>query len=96
MGDSWFYRTLTLLGSGPSRLIQTHDAQPLPAPPPLGDAHAFAQLSLKLTPAGERVLAGKADRVQLLGIDRWLGGTHLTPAAIWRWDTATRTLHQLI
>jgi len=38
------------------------------------------------------VLAGQADRVALLGIDRWLGGTHLTPAATWRWDPATGQL----
>jgi DNA-binding transcriptional MerR regulator len=30
------------------------------------------------------VLAGRADRVELLGIDRWVGGTHLVPGAVWR------------
>jgi hypothetical protein len=45
-----------------------------------------------LTPAGHQVLAAKADRVALLGIDRWLGGTHLTPTATWRWDPATEKL----
>lgn len=42
----------------------------------------------ELTAAGQACLAGRADRVALTGgIDRWLGGTHLTgtePA--WRWD----------
>jgi len=38
------------------------------------------------------VLAGQADRVALLGIDRWLGGTHLTPATAWRWDPVTGQL----
>jgi hypothetical protein len=32
------------------------------------------------------VLAGTADRVALLGIDRWVGGTHLRPGRLWRWD----------
>ena len=31
---------------------------------------------------------GEADRVELLGIDRWVGGTHITPGNIWRWDAA--------
>lgn len=31
-----------------------------------------------LTPAGQRVLAGEADARQLNGLDRWLGGVHLT------------------
>lgn len=30
--------------------------EPLPSAPPLGDAHVFGALSLKLTRAGERVL----------------------------------------
>jgi hypothetical protein len=33
---------------------------------------------ITLTAAGERVLAGKTDARQLNGIDRWLGGVHLT------------------
>ena len=34
----------------------------------------------------------EADRVALLGLDRWLGGTHLTAAAAWRWDPAAGLL----
>lgn len=42
---------------------------------------------LALTPAGEAVLEGTADRVERCGLDRWLGGVHLrSPGAIWRWD----------
>jgi hypothetical protein len=32
------------------------------------------------------VLRGEADRVELLGIDRWIGGVHITPQNVWRWD----------
>jgi hypothetical protein len=42
--------------------------------------------SAEITDAGRRVLAGEVDRVELLGIDRWVGGTHLVPGAVWRWD----------
>src|SRR6185295_13170588 len=31
---------------------------------------------LRLTANGERTLSGEGDRVDLLGIDRWVGGTH--------------------
>jgi hypothetical protein len=92
LGDTWFYRTLTTLGRGEGRLIEDGDGLPLPAPPPLGDAGAFARLRLRLTPNGERVLRGQGDRVELLGIDRWLGGTHLTPGNAWRWDVAAAEL----
>ena len=68
LGDTWFFRTLTTLGSGPAPLVEIVDGR------------------LRLTDAGERVLAGDADRVELLGLDRWIGGTHLTADNAWRWD----------
>ena len=92
LGDAWFYRTLTSLGRGRARLIETQDGDELPAAPPLGDARAFATVTLRLTPAGERVLQHQADRVQLLGVDRWIGGSHITPGAAWRWDPAAQQL----
>jgi DNA-binding transcriptional MerR regulator len=92
LGDAWFYRVLTGLGRGRERLIETLDGEPLPAAPPLGDARAFAGVSLRLTPAGERVLQRQADRVQLLGVDRWIGGSHITPGTAWRWDPAALRL----
>jgi hypothetical protein len=45
---------------------------------------------LELTPDGERVLAGEVDAVRLRGLDRWVGGLHLTADAAWRWDAASR------
>ena len=48
--------------------------------------------SAEITDAGRRVLAGDADRVELLGIDRWVGGTHLVPDAVWRWDAEASEL----
>ncbi|SDW81598.1 protein of unknown function [Marininema mesophilum] len=39
----------------------------------------------KLTALGERVLAGEEDRIQVVGIDWWLGGVHLQND-IWRRD----------
>jgi hypothetical protein len=92
LGDAWFYRTLSLLGQGAARLLETGDGAPLPLPPPLGDGQRFARLELRLTPAGERTLRGEADRVELLGIDRWIGGTHVEPGNVWRWDAADASL----
>jgi DNA-binding transcriptional MerR regulator len=86
LGDAWFYRILSALGQGETRLLESDDGGPLPPPPPLGDSEPFARLGLRLTPAGERTLRGDADRVELLGIDRWIGGTHVTPDTTWRWD----------
>jgi hypothetical protein len=38
------------------------------------------------------VLRGEADRVELLGVDRWIGGTHVTPESGWRWDSAAQEI----
>jgi hypothetical protein len=66
--------------------------------PFMGDTIAFDRLdeldglvsgngSLRLTERGEAVLAGRADRVELLGFDRWLGGLHVrADGDLWRWD----------
>ena len=87
LGDAWFYRALSALGQGKARLLETEDGTPIPPPPPLSDSQHFARLKLRLTAIGERTLRGEADRVERLDFDRWIGGTHLTPDNIWRWDT---------
>ena len=92
LGDAWFYRSLAELGRGPARLVETADGADLPPPPPLGDVGCFAEASIGPTARGQRVLAGDDDRVELLGIDRWVGGTHVLPKAVWRWDVAERRL----
>jgi hypothetical protein len=86
LGDAWFYRALSALGQRETRLVETDDGTPLPPPPPLSDSQLFARLQLRLTAAGEAVLHGQADCVELLGIDRWIGGSHITAANTWRWD----------
>ncbi len=86
LGDAWFYRVLSTLGQGERRLLETGEGTPLPPPPPLGDSQRYARLELRLTASGERTLCGEADRVELLGIDRWIGGTHITSDNAWRWD----------
>jgi redox-sensitive transcriptional activator SoxR len=92
LGDAWFYRALSAVGQGASRLVETDDGSPLPLPPPLSDSRQFARLRLRLTGSGKRTLRGDADRVALLGVDRWIGGTHVTTDSVWRWDASTLTL----
>lgn len=56
-----------------------------------GDSTAMTlQDELVLTDDGRRVLDREADRVRLCGIDRWLGGVHLTGhGPVWRCDGTT-------
>lgn len=75
MGDSWYALHLRELGRGRNPLLHV-------------DEHGTVmKITLDLTNAGRNVLAGRADHLQLNGIDRWLGGIHLSdPAEVWRWD----------
>ena len=52
--------------------------------------------AMELTPAGREILAG-ADFVARYGIDRWLGGVHLTgQGPIWRWDDGRERLRAIM
>jgi len=45
--------------------------------------------TIELTDLGRAVLAGREDRIACCGIDRWLGGVHLSGTGPhWRWDRA--------
>jgi hypothetical protein len=86
LGDAWAWKRLVELAP----LVARADGGAVPPPPPLGDPRAFVATPLGLTETGRKVLAGDADRIAVAGIDRWLGGTHLQPASLWRWDPETR------
>ena len=48
--------------------------------------------TVAITELGREVLAGRADRVAMTGIDRWLGGVHLRGHVVWRWDEERQTM----
>ena len=51
--------------------------------------------TIALTDAGRSILGGHVDRVERCGLDRWLGGVHLTGAhPMWRWDDALEKIWQ--
>ena len=77
LGDVSFCDYLDALASGDHPLV-TLD----------GDGASRLDRRVALTDAGRAVLEGRADRIALNGIDRWLGGVHLHGrSSPWRWDT---------
>jgi hypothetical protein len=60
--------------------------------PERGDAVGPLGGTVALTETGAAVLAGRADRIAIGGIDRWLGGVHLEGRDVWRWDEPRQTL----
>jgi hypothetical protein len=78
-GDSSVYLRMAWLASGPNPALEAGQS---------GD--------YTITDAGQQLLAGKADWITICGgIDRWLGGVHLTgKQPRWRWDADKKTLIQ--
>jgi hypothetical protein len=91
LGDAWMWRRLAELGHGDQRLVQGRDGEPLGPPPPMPGGEGFEDREIELTATGRAVLAGEADRAELVPLDRWVGGTHVTgPRPAWRWDRAAQ------
>lgn len=55
-------------------------------------AQKVYQQSVALTATGRDVLHGKQDHIALNGIDRWIGGTHLTPENLYCYDPGRERL----
>lgn len=92
MGDTTWWCHIRPLIVAPRPLLEIHGQKP----PTWQDAawwhDDMAAPTLALTADGEAVLAGQADHVALNGVDRWLGGVHVTTHSLWRWDPASRSL----
>jgi hypothetical protein len=86
LGDLGFYDRLQGLALGPHPLISGLPEGGIAAASENSRTLEYTYVPISLTPAGEAVLDGEADRVALNGIDRWIGGVHLTPETLWRFD----------
>ena len=53
---------------------------------PTRDGKGFWDRDVVLTPFGHEVVRGRAHAIEANGIDRWIGGVHLTTARYWCWD----------
>jgi hypothetical protein len=84
VADTSFWSMVRGLASASTPLLEMHMVPDEPGALPRG--------RLSITAAGEDVLEGRTDRIARCGIDRWLGGVHVTAANPWRRDPATRQL----
>lgn len=50
--------------------------------------------SFALTETGKAILHGESDFIEINGIDQWLGGVHLRPGNLWRWDEQNQKMIQ--
>jgi hypothetical protein len=83
--DSSFGRLIAELAEGQAPLLAASERPTRDRRIPDG--------TLSITEAGRAVLEGRADRIELCGIDRWMGGVHLQRGdRLWRWDRAAARL----
>ncbi|MFD4669290.1 hypothetical protein ACFWNN_06095 [Lentzea sp. NPDC058450] len=72
LGDTWCYLIMERLARAPVPLLTASDDR------------ITRHTRLRVTDAGRLVLAGRNDHV---GVDRWIGGVHLSGSQPeWRWD----------
>jgi len=80
--DTMFAHVLRGLAGGPVPLVTL---DPSDALRPL-TADGLRRTQVAITGVGRDVLAGQSDWIALAGIDRWVGGVHLTGDRVWRWN----------
>lgn len=83
LGDTTFFSYIQRLASGARPLLASE------APP---EDKSWLVAPLELTDDGKRVVGGTRDQVSLNGIDRWLGGVHLTSGSLWRWNPESASI----
>ena len=86
MGDWSFWDRLDGLAGGDAPLIEGLDAGPFSPVSDEAEFKAYLACELRLSALGRAVLAGEDDYLNHHVINLWIGGTHLTPGNIWRWD----------
>jgi hypothetical protein len=95
LGDTIFAWYLEVLRQGRAPLVRSANGGSLAMPRERADSAAFWNSHVVLTEVGRDILEGRADRVAVNGIDRWLGGVHLHGLrARWRWDDEAQRLRE--
>lgn len=91
-GDASFAIWVQRLSDVPRPLVLFDDSTTIHAPRHPDFDLAFWKRRVKLTEAGQAVLRSDDDHIRLNGIDWWLGGVHLRPEILWRWNPVRRTI----
>jgi hypothetical protein len=95
LGDSSFAGILHGLSAVGHPLVEWSDGEIVAAPSGTSGRESFWHRPVRLTATGRRVLERKDDHVRLNGIDKWIGGVHISEPYIWRYNPETRELQRL-
>lgn len=88
LGDAAFFRRLDRLAFVPQPLISglAFPSTRCAGGPDSADYRAYAAARVRLTETGRAAVLGRFDHAAENGIDRWFGGTQVTPKTMWRRD----------
>jgi hypothetical protein len=86
LGDASFAWYVERLSEGPHPLVTHPNGSRVLAPRSTADARRFWERTVLLTPFGSDVVRARANAVHANGIDRWIGGVHLTTDQPWWWN----------
>jgi hypothetical protein len=92
MGDWSFWQILDRLQYSDPPLLRTATTEPFRWTTTHPPDEVFRQQQLQITKAGRRVLAGEENWLDIQPPDRWIGGVHLRPDNLWRWDGQRRRI----
>ena len=94
LGDSSFFQRIDGLASAATPLIEgvPFASKCIGGGRERAEYWTYAGSSVRLTEAGRAALVGRFDHAGENKIDRWLGGTHLTPETPWRRDPGGRPI----
>jgi hypothetical protein len=81
LGDSVLFGYVRALAGGEQPLLAVE-----------GDGDSFDRRTVTLTEMGRFVVVGAVNALTLNGIDRWIGGVHLTDPPAWRYDERRETI----
>lgn len=88
LGDSSFAWYVKRLSDGVRPAIMHANGTRIVSADARGDPRLFWERQVVLTPFGADVVRARENIIDVNGIDRWIGGVHLTTADHWRWDGA--------
>ncbi|HET7270558.1 MAG TPA: hypothetical protein VFI90_05665 [Rubrobacter sp.] len=93
LGDSVFASYFENSSATGEPLVLFEDGTRIVAPRDPADLDGFWNSAAVVTETGRTVLEGNRDWIVISGIDRWLGGVHLSGnEAPWRWDESAGQL----
>jgi hypothetical protein len=81
MGDSLFWLYLARMTESQPPLLRLSNGRPFRLPSFCASSDEFSEQHILSTQVGEKVLANELDWIDINGIDKWLGGVHLTSRA---------------